>query len=74
MNCGHATHHHGGYCGCGRPRHHHGGACGCGTNFHARRRFCTKEEKVARLQQYLEGLENEAQAVREQIAAMAGEG
>jgi hypothetical protein len=74
MNCGHATHHHGGYCGCERPRHHHGHACGCGTNFHARRRFWTKEEKVARLEQYLEGLENEAQAVKEQIATMAGEG
>ena len=72
MNCGHRAHHHGGSCGCGRHRHHHGDVCGCGAPFHARRRFWTKEEKIARLEGYLESLESEAQAVREHIAAMTG--
>jgi hypothetical protein len=73
MNCGH-KHHHGDHCGCGRRRHHHGDSCGCGTPFHGGRRFWTKEEQIARLERYLEDLENEAQAVKEQIAGMTGEG
>ena len=76
MNCGHRGHHHGDACGCGggRTRRHHGHACGCGTPFHGGRRFWTKEEQIARLERYLESLEKEAQAVREQIAGMTGEG
>jgi hypothetical protein len=57
-----------------RSRHHHGDACGCGTPFHGGRRFWTKEEKIARLEGYLESLEKEAQAVKEQIAEMTGGG
>ena len=72
MNCGHGTHHLGDHCGCGRRRHHHGDSCGCGAPFHGGRRFWTKEERIARLERYLEGLENEAQAVREEIAGMTG--
>ena len=78
MNCGHRGHHHGDACGCGggRTRRHHGHACGCGCGmpFHGGRRFWTKEEKIARLEGYLDSLEKEAQAVREQIAEMTGEG
>ena len=74
MNCGHQGHPHGGYCRCGHPRHHHGDSCGCGTPFYGGRRFWTKEEKIARLERYLESLENEAQAVKEHIAQMTGEG
>ncbi|NIV29973.1 MAG: hypothetical protein GWN58_10860 [Anaerolineae bacterium] len=78
MNCGHRGHHHGDACGCGwgRTRRHHGHACGCGsgTPLHGGRRFWTKEEKIARLERYLESLEKEAQAVREQIAGMTEEG
>ena len=76
MNCGHRGDHHGDACGCGcgRSRHHHGHACGCGAPFHGGRRFWTKEEKIARLERYLESLEKEAQAVKEQIAEMTGEG
>jgi hypothetical protein len=78
MNCGHRGHHHGDACGCGWGRtgrqHGHACVCGCGTPFHGGRRFWTKEEKIARLERYLESLEKEAQAVREQIAGMTGEG
>jgi hypothetical protein len=74
MNCGHKEHHHGGYCDCGRSRHHHGDTCGCGTPFHGGRRFWTKEEKITRLESYLESLENEVQAVKEHIAEITGEG
>lgn len=76
MNCGHKGHHQGDACGCGcgRSRHRHGDTCGCGTPFHGGRRFWTKEEKIARLERYLESLEKESQAVKEQIAEMRGEG
>ncbi len=74
MSCGHRSHHHDGYCGCRMPRHHHGGACGCGPSFHGGRRFWTKEERIACLEGYLADLEKEAQAVREKIAGMTGEG
>ena len=74
MNCGHKGHHHGGYCGSGRSRHQHGDTCGCGTHLHGGRRFWTREEKIARLERYLESLEKEVQAVREHIAEMTGEG
>jgi hypothetical protein len=76
MNCGHRGHHRGDACGCGwgRTGRHHGHGCGCDTPFHGGRRFWTKEEKIARLERYLESLEKEAQAVREQIAGMTGEG
>ena len=78
MNCGHKRHHRGDACGCGdgRSRHQHGDACGCGcgTPFHGGRRFWTKEEKIARLERYLEGLEKEVQAVKEHMAEMTGEG
>ena len=73
MNCGHRGHHGDGHrshhdCGCGQRGHHHGGFCGC-----FERRFWTKEEKIARLESYLESLQTEAQAVQERIAEMKGE-
>jgi hypothetical protein len=60
---------------CGKQSHHgyghpHGAACGCGCGSHAGRRFQTKDEKVERLEQYLESLRKEAQAVQEHIAAL----
>ena len=69
MCCEHRGHRHGG-------RHwgrHHGGSCDCGGPFHFGRRFWTKDEKTAWLEQYLEELRQEAQAVEERIAAMKGE-
>lgn len=78
--CGGHKGHRGGWhqgpgCGCGcHGGHRHGGSCGCGGGqTHFGRRFWTKEEKVAWLEQYLADLQAEAQAVEEHIAAMKGE-
>jgi hypothetical protein len=57
--------HHGGSCDCGC-----GCGCGCGGHSHFGRRFLTKEEQIARLEQYLESLQTEAKAVEERIAAL----
>ena len=64
MNCG--TRNHRGQ-GCHGPVH----ACGCGG--HAWRRFQGREERVGRLERYLEDLQKEAQAVEERIAALQAE-
>jgi hypothetical protein len=81
----HAEHHHqrhGGECGCGghgehHRYHHHGGDCGCGCEGKAwgpgssfRRRFPTREERIAWLEEYLKGLQAEAKGVEERIAEM----
>ena len=66
---------------CGPEIHHggwhwdyrHGGLCACGRPFHFGPRFWTKEEKITWLEQYLEGLQEEAKAVEERIAALKGE-
>lgn len=55
-------------CGCGC-----GCGCNCGRGGGFERRFLTKEEKIAELQEYLESLQKEAQAVEEHIAALRGE-
>jgi hypothetical protein len=84
MYCGHGGHHpggrHGGHPHAGWHRgHRHADSCGCGGSdecggpSHFRRRFWTKEEKIARLEQYLADLREEAKAVEERIAAMNGE-
>lgn len=73
--CGHHGHHghhgrHDGWdCGCGQQGHH-GGRCGCGGHHGLKRRYWSREEKIAWLEQYLDDLENEAQAVRERLAEM----
>jgi hypothetical protein len=63
--------HHGGW----HRGHGHGDSCGCGCEGHSRfgPRFWTKDEKIAWLEQYLEGLQEEAQAVEERIAKLKGE-
>jgi len=48
---------------CGRPGHQD---CGCG--FH--RRFLTREERIARLEEYLKELQAEVQAVQEVLAEL----
>ena len=68
MCCGSESHHGGGHRG-----HHHGGSCTCGELFGFGPRFWTKKEKIAWLEQYLEGLQEEANAVKERIAALKGE-
>lgn len=68
MCCGHESHHG------GRQRgHHHGGFCACSGPFRSGRRFWTKEEKIAWLEQYLGGLQEEAKAVEERIVALKEE-
>lgn len=63
--------HHGGWHGRGHHGgHRHGGGCGCGQHRGFRRRFWTKEERIAWLESYLENLQAEAQAVEEKIAKM----
>ena len=37
-----------------------------------RRRFLSREERIAALEQYLKGLEGEAQGVRERLAELRG--
>lgn len=69
MGCGHRGHHHGRR----REGRHHGRSCDCGGPGHFGRRFWTKEEKIARLEQYLEDLRQEAKAVEEHIAGLRGE-
>ena len=66
----HGYGHHGGsfQCGC----HRHGCSCGCGGHFRFGACFMSQEEKVAQLEQYLEGLQEEAKAVEERIAALRG--
>lgn len=67
-------------CGGGHARHHgdgQGGPCGCtcpggSGEGHPpfRRRFSTRAERIAVLEQYLQDLRIEAQAVEERIAEM----
>jgi hypothetical protein len=53
--------------------HHHGDSCGCGGPSHFQRRFQTQEEKLARLERYLENLREEAKGVEEHIAKLKKE-
>ena len=85
MRCGGQGHHggaperhhgHGGGCGCGSThgRHHaHGSGCGCGAGFGFGACFATRDEKVSWLEQYLESLQQEVQAVEERIAKLREE-
>jgi hypothetical protein len=68
MCCGVEIHHGGWHWG-----YRHGGSCACDWPYHFGPRFWTKEEKVAWLEQYLEGLQEEAKVIEERIAALRGE-
>lgn len=65
-------------CGCGAPDTVHHGSCGChcGPSSYEdhgfRRRYATREERIAELERYLEGLQAEAQAVQERLDEMRG--
>jgi hypothetical protein len=63
MCCGHKGHRSG----------HHGHDCGCGCGFRFGPCFATGEEKLSWLEQYLEGLQEEAEAVEERIAKLKEE-
>ena len=67
MCCGSESHH-----GVSHRGYHHSGSCCCGGHRFGPS-FWTKEEKIARLEQYLEGLQEEAKIVEERIAALKGE-
>jgi len=68
-------------CGCGGHGHHgmhgsryyHGCSCGCGCFGHGHRRFFSKEEIIARLEDYLKELHAEATGVQERIAELRTE-
>ena len=72
--CGHKGHH-GGSCGCGGRSHrggHHGRSCGCGEHSFGPALW-TKDEKIAWLQERLDGLQEQVKAVEERIAALKAE-
>jgi hypothetical protein len=79
MRCGNQGHHgrhghgHSGNCGCGHGHHgSHKSDCGC-HSFQFGPCFATQEEKIAWLEQYLEGLQKEAATVEERIAKLKEE-
>ena len=69
MHCEHRGHHEGGRHG----RQRHAGSCGCGDPSHFGRRFWTREEKITRLEKYLDDLRQEAKSVEERIAEIKDE-
>jgi len=77
--CGqHGSHaYHEGDCGCGCSQHHghhtwrHCHCCCCQpVEGHFRRRFRSRAEQIAELEEYLKELEAEAQGVREALEAL----
>ena len=68
--------HNTGGCGCGHHAHHavgqaghHGGGCCCGHGY-GMRRFPTREEVLAELDDYLKQLQAEVKGVEERIAEL----
>ena len=55
-------------CCCGGDHRQHGCCCGGGHPSGFQRRFSTKEEETAGLEDYLKELEAEAEGVRERLA------
>jgi len=75
MCCEPERHHGGRHRGHHHRRHHghHRGCCCCGEHFPFGPSFWTTEKKIAMLEEYLEGLREEANAVEEHIAEMKEE-
>ena len=61
-------HHHGHHRG-----HRHGDSCCCDEHSRFGPAFWTKAEKIAKLDRYLECLQEEAKAIEERIAALKAE-
>lgn len=61
--CGHPTHY-----APGRASHHHWGCC-CAPG-HLPRRFLTREEVIAQLEEYAKNLQEEAKGVEAHIAEL----
>ena len=75
--CGCGEHHgagHGYECSGGGHRRRHHCRCGCCGGSSFQRRFPTKEERIAELEEYLKALEAEAQGVREALAGLRSQG
>ena len=68
MCCETKSHH-----GSGHRGQHHGDSCGCCGPCHSGPYFWTQEEKIAWLEQYLEGLQGETKTVAERIAKLKEE-
>ena len=68
MCCGHESRH-----GSKHQGHRHGGSCACGGHAPFGPAFWTDEEKIAWLEEYLAGLQEEVKGVGERIAALKGE-
>lgn len=66
--CGHGEHHRNHGCCCGMGGFDPGVGFGPGMRFS--RRFPTREERIARLEEYLRELQAEAKAVEEHIAEL----
>lgn len=60
----HESRHHNHHC-CGEHRHHH---CHSGRERGFHRRFATRAERLAEMEEYLRDLQAEVKAVEEQIA------
>jgi len=58
----------GGVCECGHHDHEGECECGCHSGHHFERRYQTKAEKIAELEDYLTDLKAEVQAVEEHLA------
>ena len=62
--------HNGAFCCCGHG-HGHGAASCCGKpHGHGWRRFTSREERIETLEEYLEDLRKEVQAVEERIGEL----
>jgi hypothetical protein len=72
MCCGTGSYH-GGHHGGHHWGHHPVCSCGCGGPADFGACFPTKEEKVARLERYLEGLQEATRTVEARIAALKEE-
>jgi hypothetical protein len=73
MCCGTSSHHMSWHCGPYVSGHHHVGHCSCGTPFHLGHICCTKEQQVAWLERYVEGLQAQVKAIEERIAELKEE-
>lgn len=65
--CAHVHH---GYSGCCCGEYVWGGGPECQPRMPFGRRFPTREERIARLEEYLKELQSEAKAVEERLAEM----
>ena len=68
MCCEHKGHHGGKH-----QRHHCGCSCCCGGHSGFGPALWTREEKIAWLEEHLQGLREEAKAVEERVAALKAE-